>query len=414
MGVRDPRQSFHRLILRGAPLLLLLLLCTVAAPLAAQTALGEEAGITEEIEESRRRLNRIQQERTALRDEIRQLETRVLDFTEQVELVSREIDNSNRMLEEINYQLDRYQEQIAETTTELEATRDKLAQRKEDLHGRLRDMYKRGPLQTMRVLLGAESVADLLNRYRYMSLIARHDRQLVAEVEALEDQLLARERELRDALAEVEVVRATRATEHASLETLRGRRRAALAAAQQEQQTTTNQLEQLEEDARQLAALISTLEARRRELEARATAAPAVGTLSESSAGSLGWPVDGTLLYRFGTQPQPNGTLLRWNGIGIAAAEGTDVRAVEGGRAVMAGPFEGYGPTVVLSHGGGYYTLYLYLNDIRVQEGETVARGQIVGSVGGSRTPEGPHIEFQIRAPGGEAVDPLTWLQQRS
>lgn len=80
----------------------------------------------------------------------------------------------------------------------------------------------------------------------------------------------------------------------------------------------------------------------------------------------------------------------------------------------MAGPFEGYGPTVVLSHGGGYYSLYLYLDEIQVQEGEPVARGQVVGSVGGTRTPEGPHIEFQIRAPGGEAVDPLTWLQQRS
>lgn len=413
MRARDRLRSAWRWLMRSSPLLLVLLWVAVS-PLAGQAALGEEAGIREEIEESRRRLDEIQRERSALRDEIRQLETRVLNFTEQVELVSREIDNSNRMLAELDFQLDRYQEQIAETTVELEETRERLAQQKADLHRRLRDMYKRGPLQTIRVLLGAESVPDLLNRYRYMTMIARYDRQLVAQVQALEDQLLARERQLRDALAEVEVVRSTRATEHASLEMLRGRRRAALAAAREAQETTTTRLEQLEEDARQLAALISTLEARRRELEARAAAAPVAGTLSEASAGSLAWPVDGTLLYPFGTQRQPNGTLLRWNGIGIQAPAGTAVRAVEGGRAVMAGPFEGYGPTVVLSHGGGYYSLYLYLDEIQVQEGEPVARGQVVGSVGGTRTPEGPHIEFQIRAPGGEAVDPLTWLQQRS
>lgn len=413
MRARDRLRSAWRWLMRSTPLLLVLLWVAVS-PLAGQAALGEEAGIREEIEESRRRLDEIQRERSALRDEIRQLETRVLNFTEQVELVSREIDNSNRMLAELDFQLDRYQEQIAETTVELEETRERLAQQKADLHRRLRDMYKRGPLQTIRVLLGAESVPDLLNRYRYMTMIARYDRQLVAQVQALEDQLLARERQLRDALAEVEVVRSTRATEHASLEMLRGRRRAALAAAREAQETTTTRLEQLEEDARQLAALISTLEARRRELEARAAAAPVAGTLSEASAGSLAWPVDGTLLYPFGTQRQPNGTLLRWNGIGIQAPAGTAVRAVEGGRAVMAGPFEGYGPTVVLSHGGGYYSLYLYLDEIQVQEGEPVARGQVVGSVGGTRTPEGPHIEFQIRAPGGEAVDPLTWLQQRS
>jgi septal ring factor EnvC (AmiA/AmiB activator) len=79
----------------------------------------------------------------------------------------------------------------------------------------------------------------------------------------------------------------------------------------------------------------------------------------------------------------------------------------------MAAPFEGYGPTVVVSHGGGYYSLYLYLKDIQVQPGATVAKGQVIGTVGGENTPEGAHVEFQIRTPGGEAVDPLTWLRGR-
>jgi murein hydrolase activator len=106
--------------------------------------------------------------------------------------------------------------------------------------------------------------------------------------------------------------------------------------------------------------------------------------------------------------------VLRFNGIGIAAAPGTRVRAIEAGTVVMAGPFEGYGPTVVVSHGGGYYSLYLYLRDISVKEGDEVTRAQLIGGVGGENTPEGPHIEFQIRAPGGEAVDPLIWLQRRA
>ena len=124
--------------------------------------------------------------------------------------------------------------------------------------------------------------------------------------------------------------------------------------------------------------------------------------------------MDGRLLYPFGRQTQPNGTVLRWNGIGIAAAAGTPVRSVAAGTAVLAGPFEGYGPTVVLSHGGGYYSLYLYLDEIRVREGDAVTNGQVLGTVGGARTPQGPHMEFQIRSPGGEAVDPLGWLRRRS
>jgi murein DD-endopeptidase MepM/ murein hydrolase activator NlpD len=66
---------------------------------------------------------------------------------------------------------------------------------------------------------------------------------------------------------------------------------------------------------------------------------------------------------------------------------------------------------VVVSHGGGYYSLYLYLKQVQVQQGAVITKGQVVGTVGGEHTPEGAHIEFQIRAPGGQAVDPLTWLR---
>ena len=93
------------------------------------------------------------------------------------------------------------------------------------------------------------------------------------------------------------------------------------------------------------------------------------------------------------------------------------MQAVRGGRVVLAGPFEGYGPTVILSHGNGFYTLYMYLEEIGVVEGRDVTAGQVVGTVGGADTPEGPHIEFQIRAPvdGGnpQAQDPLMWLRAR-
>ena len=106
--------------------------------------------------------------------------------------------------------------------------------------------------------------------------------------------------------------------------------------------------------------------------------------------------------------------MFRWDGIGIQAELGSPVYAARSGTVALAGPFEGYGPTVVLSHGSGFYTLYLYLEDIRVTEGRSILEGQVLGSVGGLGTPEGPHLEFQVRIPmeGGrpEAQNPLKWL----
>jgi septal ring factor EnvC (AmiA/AmiB activator) len=68
---------------------------------------------------------------------------------------------------------------------------------------------------------------------------------------------------------------------------------------------------------------------------------------------------------------------------------------------------------VVLSHGGGYYTIYLYLDDLQVAEGDEVLRGQAIGSIGRGTDSTSPHIEFQLRVPGGQAVDPLPWLRSR-
>ena len=160
---------------------------------------------------------------------------------------------------------------------------------------------------------------------------------------------------------------------------------------------------------------VASLEDRRRKLEL-----PTSLELSMSivDAGSLEWPLDGDLIYRFGQEQLPNGLVLNWNGVGIAGLPGSPVRAARNGLIVLAGPFEGYGPSVVLSHGDGFYSLYLYLEEIRVAEGRSIDMGHVIGTVGGTDTAQGPHIEFQVRAPidGGvpEAQDPLEWLKPRA
>ena len=160
---------------------------------------------------------------------------------------------------------------------------------------------------------------------------------------------------------------------------------------------------------------VASLEDRRRELEL-----PTSSELSMSiaDAGSLEWPLDGDLIYRFGQEQRPNGLVLNWNGVGIAGLPGSPVRAARNGLIVLAGPFEGYGPSVVLSHGDGFYSLYLYLEEIRVAEGRSIDVGHVIGTVGGTDTAQGPHIEFQVRAPIDgrvpEAQDPLEWLKPRA
>ena len=380
------------------------------------------------ITEGRQRLAKIRQERTKLRTQLKQLQNREQSVSGQLRNIERQVSTSAALINELDRQLRSTETDIERTTRELIETRQQLAMRRDLLHTRLGEIYKRGPLHTPEVLLSAQSFSDLLNRYKYLSLITERDRALVHTVTELKGELEVRERRLRRALSQVQTLRGERVEEYGQLRGLESQRKEALASVQQQTRATNQRLTKLEQDEKRLTSLIATLEKRRREAEARRAAeakraaarpgaaapkAPAA-LLTTRDIGNLGWPVEGRVVYRFGRSVQPNGTTIRRNGIGIGAATGTPVRAVEGGTVVLAEPFEGYGPSVILSHGGGYYSLYLYLNGISVAEGGTVARGQTLGTVGGQNTPEGAHIEFQIRTPGGAATDPLSWLRKQA
>lgn len=105
--------------------------------------------------------------------------------------------------------------------------------------------------------------------------------------------------------------------------------------------------------------------------------------------------------------------MIRWNGIGIAAAVGTPIHAVEAGRVRLVGQFGTYGLTVVIEHGNGYYSIYSHLNSATVKLGADITKGQTIGGVGGQNSDYGPHLHFEIRGENQIALDPADWLRRR-
>jgi septal ring factor EnvC (AmiA/AmiB activator) len=272
-------------------------------------------------------------------------------------------------------------------------------------------------MHTVQVILAAESFSDLLNRYKYLNLMAIYDRMVVQEFTRLEGQLALQERDMRESLHRLDLLRQEKATEVAQLERVESQRQTTLRQFRQQQSTTASRLDELEREQLRVTGTIADLERRRREEESRRAGPVQPASLSTRDLGTLAWPVQGSVLYRFGPDRKPDGIVLKHQGIGIAAPAGTAVTAVESGVVEFAGTFPGYGPTVIVSHGGGYRTLYLYLQRIDVEVGQLIRAGQDVGTVGGERTAEGAHIEFQVRVPldgAIEPVDPLTWLRSRA
>jgi murein DD-endopeptidase MepM/ murein hydrolase activator NlpD len=96
-------------------------------------------------------------------------------------------------------------------------------------------------------------------------------------------------------------------------------------------------------------------------------------------------------------------------GVDYAAPAGTPVVAANDGRVALVADYFFPGRLVVLDHGLGLYTLYFHLQDVLVETGDRVARGQPIGSVGATGRATGPHLHFGAHV-GAARVDPATLL----
>ena len=92
-------------------------------------------------------------------------------------------------------------------------------------------------------------------------------------------------------------------------------------------------------------------------------------------------------------------------GVDIAAAAGTDVKSMDGGKVTYAGWNNARGYYIRVSHGNNRTTLYQHLNDYTVLKGDVVKPGQIIGHVGSTGDSTGPHLHLEMKI-GGEYVDP--------
>src|SRR5689334_8168148 len=369
-----------------------------------------------DLEESRRRLEEIRAERDRLERQRERLQGQVHDVHDELSNLERQRESTQRIVSEIERQIGGLASQLDRSSAELILAQDNLAERRAVLERRLVDIYKRGPLHTFQVLLAAESFGDLLSRYKYLYLTSEQDRALVADVEKLRNRVVQERNNILDVRGELDRRREEREAEFSKSTQLASERAVKLQSLQASARSTERRLTQLQKDESRLNGLLASLERSRRDELARGALRGAIatpGSITTADLGKLDWPVEGTIVYRFGRDTLPSGGIIRWNGVGIAAPVGTPVKAVESGKVRLVGQFGTYGLTIVLEHGNGYYSVYSHLQSAAVKLGAAIPKGALIGSVGGENSDYGPHLHFEIRGDNQVALDPTAWLRKR-
>lgn len=119
----------------------------------------------------------------------------------------------------------------------------------------------------------------------------------------------------------------------------------------------------------------------------------------------------GWISSKFGIRTDPFSGKPAWHkGIDLAAKEDSGMIAVAAGVVTWAGKRYGYGNLVEINHGKGYVTRYGHGKSVLVKVGDTVEKGQVIGTVGSTGRSTGPHVHFEVWLEG-KAVDPMKYVQ---
>jgi murein DD-endopeptidase MepM/ murein hydrolase activator NlpD len=122
------------------------------------------------------------------------------------------------------------------------------------------------------------------------------------------------------------------------------------------------------------------------------------------------YPVRGRLTDSYGWRNDPISGVRRYHAaLDLAAPTGTLLIAAMDGRVATVGSNATYGKFIILSHAGGYQTLYAHLSVVSVKQGAWAAQGSKIGEVGSTGYSTGPHLHFAIYK-NGRAVNPLDFL----
>jgi len=117
-----------------------------------------------------------------------------------------------------------------------------------------------------------------------------------------------------------------------------------------------------------------------------------IPTDAQKGSGRFGWPMSGSISQRY------------WEGhlaIDIAAPKGTNIVAADSGYVVSTQYSDtGYGRMVIIDHGNGYRTLYAHLTSMYVAAGQSVSKGEIIGTCGTTGNTTGPHLHFEVTKDG--------------
>jgi murein hydrolase activator len=385
----------------------------LAFALVLSTATGTRSAAADEAVGSKKELQRIKREMRDKKKKIKRADKKARSILTELDRIDRGIQTAKAGLAKQQIQLREAESALQDIEKNNARISSDLVGLQRSYAGRVRALYKMSRSGYGAAVLAPDGLDDGLKRIKYLGIITERDRALAAEYGSALNALAIRQAGISGKKEAILGHKRKIEVEEAEFRSRKREKAALLANVREEKGLNEQTLRELEESSVSLWAMIRKAEQERKAARTVSPSRPKAVREAVPGTGRLPWPSEGRVLTRFGMQRHPQfKTMVFRRGIEIAVREGEPVRAVSDGQVVYADWYKGYGKLVIIEHGPGFYTLYGNLSRLDLNNGDPVARGQVLGLAGETGSLKGAKLYFEIRR-NGEAQDPLSWLAKR-
>ncbi len=386
----------------------------VAGPAAADDLDDELASVEAEIDALLAEIDAASSERSGLAVDVSTSQTALDRLRTRLAAAQQALEDSTWQRNIAVIELDRARAAVTDARRALTEATAAVVEGRTQAQSAVRRLYTQAGQETPTVVLGAGSLGEAAVMVMYLARVSDHRALAVTELTQLLDMAEShrqsvdqRQADVDAQLALLQFIEAQRAAYADEI----AERTEAVAAVLTEQRAL---LASVDDDIAFFEGELAGLEKEQEAIEALIAAETAPGDDKPVSSGDGAVryfrPVPGAITSGFGPRLHPIlGYTRMHSGVDMTAPQGRAIRALTGGRVILASSNGGYGNTVIIDHGGGVTSLYAHQSSLDVRYGEVVEGGDVIGYAGASGLATGPHLHFEVRI-NGAPVDPAPYL----
>ena len=378
---------------------------------------SDDRDYDEELRYQNDAINALKTELKQLRLKIKTAESKERSTVNRLSSIDKEISLTNKLIQSLKYEEEKAKKTIYQLKKDILKNKNELESLRIRYKQRVLKSYKKGNLSDLEKVFSSTTWRQAIYRTHYLKLISNIEKKITKRIEKLLVDISRQKVELEVVLRDNLNLKRDKQTQMTSYRNMRVNREKELNRIRNDKNALTSYVSEKEKGIQQLEKIIKRVledKARfERELRIRQQQETLKTKSFKALKGQLPWPADGRIISKFGRQWNAKLKTTTENpGIDIKGKPGSSIRTVLGGVVTTITYIRGYGTTIIVDHGGGFYTVYSHVTNIQTNVDSQVRNGDVIAYMGDSGSINGSKLHFEIWGKG-QKLDPEKWLRKK-